>query len=171
MTAHIMCVLTFKLFNKMWSFRTWTDNSHISYKNVPELRQFIQAGFSKKEAAELVDLVFKVIKDTLARGEKVKISGFGNFSIRDKSTRIGRNPQTGEAMEISARRVLTFKPSQVLKEDVTIRYAHRLDEAGNEDTTQPAREGTSRALSSFHTNTDDPSESNHDDDFNDRDDY
>ena len=103
-----------------------------------------------------MDLVFKVIKDTLARGEKVKISGFGNFSIRDKATRIGRNPQTGEAMEISARRVLTFKPSQVLKEDVTMRYAHRLDEGGKEDTSLTPKEGSNRALSSFMSNTEDP---------------
>ena len=95
--------------------------------------------FPKKEAADLVDLVFKVIKDTLARGEKVKISGFGNFSIRDKANRVGRNPQTGDAMEISARRVLTFKPSQVLKEDITSRYSHRLDDKGNEDTSQTAK--------------------------------
>jgi integration host factor subunit alpha len=95
-------------------------------------RVYKEAGFSKKEAADLVDLVFKVIKDTLSKGEKVKISGFGNSSIRDKATRVGRNPQTGEAMDISARRVLTFKPSQVLKEDVTVRYAHRLDDEGNE---------------------------------------
>ena len=114
--------------------------------------------FFKKEASDLVDLVFKVIKDTLSRGEKVKISGFGNFSIRDKSTRIGRNPQTGDAMEISARRVLTFKPSQVLKEDVTVRYGHRLDEKGNEDKSIPAREGTSRALSSFISNSEDESD-------------
>ncbi|CBW26131.1 integration host factor alpha-subunit (IHF-alpha) [Halobacteriovorax marinus SJ] len=116
-------------------------------------RVYKEAGFSKKEAADLVDLVFKVIKDTLARGEKVKISGFGNFSIRDKATRVGRNPQTGSAMEISARRVLTFKPSQVLKEDVTARFAHRLDDKGNEDTSLPAKEGSSRALSSFMNNT------------------
>ena len=112
-------------------------------------RVYKEAGFSKKEASDLVDLVFKVIKDTLARGEKVKISGFGNFSIRDKATRVGRNPQTGDAMEISARRVLTFKPSQVLKEDVTARYSHRLDDKGNEDKSLPAKEGTARALSSF----------------------
>jgi integration host factor subunit alpha len=117
-------------------------------------RVYKEAGFSKKEAADLVDLVFKVIKDTLARGEKVKISGFGNFSIRDKATRVGRNPQTGEAMEISARRVLTFKPSQVLKEDVTARYAHRLDDKGNEDRSLPAKEGSARALSSFMSNSD-----------------
>jgi integration host factor subunit alpha len=117
-------------------------------------RVYKEAGFSKKEAADLVDFVFKVIKDTLSKGEKVKISGFGNFSIRDKATRVGRNPQTGEAMDISARRVLTFKPSQVLKEDVTIRYAHRLDEKGNENKSLPPKEGTARALSSFMSNTD-----------------
>jgi integration host factor subunit alpha len=121
-------------------------------------RVYKEAGFSKKEAADLVDLVFKVIKDTLSKGEKVKISGFGNFSIRDKATRVGRNPQTGEAMDISARRVLTFKPSQVLKEDVTVRYAHRLDEKGNENTSLPPKEGTARALSSFLSNIDEGDE-------------
>jgi integration host factor subunit alpha len=112
-------------------------------------RIYKEAGFSKKEAAELVDMVFKIIKDTLAKGEKVKISGFGNFSIRDKATRVGRNPQTGQAMEISARRVLTFKPSQILKEDITSRYAHRIDDKGNEDKLLPPKEGVPRALSSF----------------------
>ncbi len=113
-----------------------------------------EAGFSKKDAAELVDLVFDVMKNTLSKGEKVKISGFGNFSIRDKKTRMGRNPQTGEAMEISARRVLTFKPSQVLKEDITERYVHRLDENGNEDKSIPPKEGRERAISSFRRNSD-----------------
>ena len=117
-------------------------------------RVYKEAGFSKKEAADLVDLVFKVIKDTLARGEKVKISGFGNFSIRDKPTRIGRNPQTGESMEISARRVLTFKPSQVLKEDVTSRFGHRINDAGKEDTSLPVQDGTPKALTSFMNNDD-----------------
>lgn len=123
-------------------------------------RVYKEAGFSKKEAADLVDLVFKVIKDTLSKGEKVKISGFGNFSIRDKATRVGRNPQTGEAMDISARRVLTFKPSQVLKEDVTMRYAHRLDDKGNENKGIPPKEGTARALSSFMSNTDEVDDEN-----------
>ena len=72
-------------------------------------------GFSKKDSAQLVDLVFDTIKETLEFGEKLKISGFGNFVVRDKKSRIGRNPQTGEEIEISARKVLTFKPSQVLK--------------------------------------------------------
>ena len=72
-------------------------------------------GFSKKEAAQIVETVFDSIKETLELGEKIKISGFGNFVVREKKARIGRNPQTGEEITISARRVLTFKPSQVLK--------------------------------------------------------
>ena len=72
-------------------------------------------GFSKKEASELVELVFTSLKDVLTKGDKVKISGFGNFVVREKNERVGRNPQTGEQIKISARRVLTFRPSQVLK--------------------------------------------------------
>ena len=74
-----------------------------------------KVGFSKKEAADIVEMVFDTIKETLERGEKIKISGFGNFIVREKKSRVGRNPQTGEEIEISARRVLTFRPSQVLK--------------------------------------------------------
>ena len=74
-----------------------------------------RVGFSKKESAELVERVFDIIKDTLAKGEKVKISGFGNFVVREKNARKGRNPQTGEEIRLDARRVLTFKPSLVLK--------------------------------------------------------
>lgn len=72
-------------------------------------------GFSKKEASDIVELVFDILKATLEKGEKIKISGFGNFVVRQKRPRIGRNPQTGEEIEITARKVLTFKPSQVLK--------------------------------------------------------
>lgn len=72
-------------------------------------------GFSKKESADIVELVFDTIKDTLSKGEKIKISGFGNFVVRQKRSRVGRNPQTGETIEITARKVLTFRPSQVLK--------------------------------------------------------
>jgi len=72
-------------------------------------------GFSKKEAAQMVDTVFEVIKESLEDGEKIKISGFGNFIIKEKRARKGRNPQTGEEIEISSRKVLTFKPSQTLK--------------------------------------------------------
>jgi len=75
-------------------------------------------GFSKKEAAEIVEAVFDIIKDTLADGEVVKISGFGNFVVKEKRSRRGRNPQTGEEISITARRVLTFKSSQVLRKSI-----------------------------------------------------
>jgi integration host factor subunit alpha len=75
-------------------------------------------GFSKKEAADLVDLIFELMKETLGRGETIKISGFGNFVLRDKRERQGRNPQTGDPIVISSRRVLTFKPSQLLKQEL-----------------------------------------------------
>jgi integration host factor subunit alpha len=71
-------------------------------------------GFSKREAIDAVEAVFDIVKKTLEKGEKLKISGFGNFVVRDKKEHIGRNPQTGQEITISARRVLTFKPSLVL---------------------------------------------------------
>ena len=73
-------------------------------------------GFSRKESAELVDLVFEMMKETLGHGEKIKVSGFGNFVLRDKRQRPGRNPQTGQPINITERRVLTFKASQILKQ-------------------------------------------------------
>ncbi len=77
-----------------------------------------RVGFSKKEAVDLVELIFDTMKDSLEKGDKIKISGFGNFLVREKRARTGRNPQTGETIEISARKVLTFKPSQVLRAEV-----------------------------------------------------
>ncbi len=74
-----------------------------------------KVGFSKKESAELVEMVFDIIKNTLKQGDKIKIAGFGNFVVKEKADRRGRNPQTGEEITISARKILTFKPSQVLK--------------------------------------------------------
>lgn len=76
---------------------------------------YLKTGFSKKESADIVEMVFDLMKDTLENGEKIKIAGFGNFVVKEKSTRRGRNPQTGEEISISSRRILTFKPSQVLK--------------------------------------------------------
>lgn len=76
---------------------------------------FEKAQLSKREATDVVELLFNSIKDVLRKGEKVKISGFGNFLVRHKKARVGRNPQSGDEMIISARSVLTFKPSQVLK--------------------------------------------------------
>lgn len=78
-------------------------------------RVYESVGISKRESAEIVAMVFETIRETLENGENVKISGFGNFTLREKKARRGRNPQTGDEIEISARRVLTFKPSQVLK--------------------------------------------------------
>lgn len=72
-------------------------------------------GFSKKESSDLVELVFDLIKESLEQSQKIKISGFGNFVVRQKKSRVGRNPQTGSSITISARKVLTFRPSQVLK--------------------------------------------------------
>jgi integration host factor subunit alpha len=76
---------------------------------------YLKTGFSKKESAEIVEMVFDIMKTTLETGDKIKIAGFGNFVVKDKATRRGRNPQTGEEIEITSRRILTFKPSQVLK--------------------------------------------------------
>ena len=76
---------------------------------------YSKIGFSKKESSDIVEMVFDTLKRTLEGGKKIKISGFGNFTVRQKRPRIGRNPQTGEEIEISARRVFTFRPSQVLK--------------------------------------------------------
>ncbi len=75
-----------------------------------------QVGFSKKVSAEMVAEVFETIQDTLARGEPVKISGFGRFVVRGKRARKGRNPYTGAKILLEARRVVTFRPSQTLKE-------------------------------------------------------
>ena len=72
-------------------------------------------GISKKHSAEMVEAVFSLIKSTLESGEKLKIAGFGNFEVKQKADRRGRNPQTGETITIEARRILTFKPSNVLK--------------------------------------------------------
>ena len=76
---------------------------------------FNQLGLNKREARELVDLFFEEVRGALSQGEQVKLSGFGNFDLRDKNQRPGRNPKTGEEIPISARRVVTFRPGQKLK--------------------------------------------------------
>jgi integration host factor subunit alpha len=75
-------------------------------------------GYSKKESADILETVFAIMKTTLGSGEKLKISGFGNFEVKQKTDRRGRNPQTGEAITITARRILTFKPSTLLKQAI-----------------------------------------------------
>ncbi len=75
-------------------------------------------GFSKRESSDLVEQFFKIVKQSLAQGENVKISGLGNFVVKEKQARKGRNPQTGEVIEIAPRKVLNFKLSQVLKDEI-----------------------------------------------------
>lgn len=81
---------------------------------------FEKVGLNKREAKDLVEHFFEEIRQTLAEGEAVKFSGFGNFELRDKPQRPGRNPKTGEEIPISARRVVTFHASQKLKGAVTV---------------------------------------------------
>lgn len=77
-----------------------------------------QCGVSKKDSIEMVESVFCILKDTLENGEEIKISGFGKFEVKSKHARKGRNPQTGDAITIEARRILTFKPSTILKNTI-----------------------------------------------------
>jgi integration host factor subunit alpha len=76
---------------------------------------FQDMGLNKREARELVEMFFEELRTALAQGEQVKLSGFGNFDLRDKNRRPGRNPKTGEEIPITARRVVTFRPGQKLK--------------------------------------------------------
>jgi len=94
-------------------------------------RIYEKVGFSKKEATEVVEAIFEVMKRRLEQGEKVKVSGFGNFVVNDKRPRKGRNPQTGEEIIISGRRVLTFKASQVLKKVMNGTPKAAADESGS----------------------------------------
>ena len=77
-----------------------------------------ELGLNKREARELVEIYFDELKEALSNGKQVKLSGFGNFDLSDKKERPGRNPKTGESIPISARRVVTFKPWQKLKNKV-----------------------------------------------------
>ena len=76
---------------------------------------FEKVGLSKKEAQDIIEIIFDTVKDAFVSGDSVKIPGFGTFNVRQKSARRGRNPQTGEELEITPRRVLTFKASNQLK--------------------------------------------------------
>lgn len=88
---------------------------------------FEKLGLNKVEAKDFVETFFEQIRECLEKGEDVKLSGFGNFQLRNKSQRPGRNPKTGEAIPISARRVVTFHPSQKFKHRVELN--HRAEKA------------------------------------------
>ena len=79
---------------------------------------FREVGLSRNESAQLVEAVLEHMSDALVDGEQVKISSFGTFSVRDKTARVGRNPKTGEEVPINPRRVLTFRPSHLMKDRV-----------------------------------------------------
>jgi len=88
---------------------------------------FEELGLNKREAKEIVEAFFEEIRQSLESNEQVKLSGFGNFDLRDKRSRPGRNPKTGQDIPISSRRVVTFKPGQKLKARVET-YAGKPDD-------------------------------------------
>ncbi len=89
--------------------KTRADLTNAVYKNV---------GLSRSDCARMVESILSIVSDSIVRGENVKISGFGIFEVREKRERTGRNPKTGVSAKISARRVLTFRPSIILKNKV-----------------------------------------------------
>lgn len=86
---------------------------------------FEELGLNKREAKDIVEMFFEEIRGALERGEQVKLSGFGNFDLREKKERPGRNPKTGEEIPITARRVVTFRPGQKLKSRVESYAGHQ----------------------------------------------
>jgi integration host factor subunit alpha len=103
------------LFLNLYSFGVFRRRAMTMTK--AELVEIIceKTAFTRQESAEFMEQVFEIIKETLEKGEKIKIAGFGNFVVREKRPRRGRNPKTGEEMTIAERRVLTFRPSQALR--------------------------------------------------------
>lgn len=81
---------------------------------------FREVGLSRNDSAQLVESVLAHMSDSLVQGEQVKISSFGTFSVRDKAARVGRNPKTGQEVPINPRRVLTFRPSHLMKDRVAV---------------------------------------------------
>ncbi len=94
----------------------------MSYKTLTRMdlseAVFREVGLSKNESSDLVESVLELMSSALVKGEQVKISSFGTFSVRQKNARVGRNPKTGEEVPITPRRVLTFRPSHLMKEQV-----------------------------------------------------
>ncbi len=94
----------------------------MSYKTLTRMdlseAVFREVGLSRNESSDLVESVLELMSSALVKGEQVKISSFGTFSVREKNARVGRNPKTGEEVPITPRRVLTFRPSHLMKEQV-----------------------------------------------------
>lgn len=118
MAAYMTTAFVEPLPEKTMQVTTHTDQSENTYTlTKAELAEllFQQVGLNKREAKDMVETFFAEICDALIKGEAVKLSGFGNFQLRDKPQRPGRNPKTGEEIPITARRVVTFHASQKLK--------------------------------------------------------
>ena len=93
-----------------------------------------KVGLSRAESAQLVEVVLDEISDCIVKGESVKLSSFGSFIVRDKNERVGRNPKTGEEVPISPRRVMVFKPSNVLKDKINDALVAGLGDGGGPTT-------------------------------------
>jgi len=106
--------------NSLTSEQEENSNNTVTKAHLAELL-FDRIGLNKREAKEFVDCFFNELRSALLSGEDIKITGFGNFNLRDKVQRPGRNPKTGEEVEISARRVVTFHASQMLKEKIQVK--------------------------------------------------
>ncbi len=106
--------------NSLTSEQGKTLGTTITKAHLAELL-FDRVGLNKREAKEFVDVFFDELRSALISGEEIKITGFGNFNLRSKSQRPGRNPKTGEEVEISARKVVTFHASQKLKEKIQVK--------------------------------------------------
>jgi integration host factor subunit alpha len=122
-SAEFQSVLTADLNRAMLEAQARTQ----AEKNLPTLTKaelaellFEQVGLNKREAKDMVETFFDEMRNALERGDSVKLSGFGNFQLRDKPQRPGRNPKTGEEIPITARRVVTFHASQKLKNMVEV---------------------------------------------------
>jgi integration host factor subunit alpha len=102
------------------SVEIWGDNMSNKTLTRMDLSEavFREVGLSRNESAQLVESVLDQMSAALVKGEQVKISSFGTFSVRDKTARVGRNPKTGEEVPINPRRVLTFRPSHLMKDRV-----------------------------------------------------
>jgi integration host factor subunit alpha len=105
-------------------FRCAFGNVEMSEKTITRAQLseavYQEVGLSRNESADLMEAVLRQISDSLGHGETVKISSFGSFSVRQKGQRVGRNPKTGEEVPILPRRVLVFRPSQVLKSRINL---------------------------------------------------
>jgi integration host factor subunit alpha len=94
-----------------------TENDTLTRADLAETLN-ARIGLSRSESAKIIDSILSMMSDALAQGENVKISGFGTFVLRDKNGRIGRNPKTGVEVPITPRRVLTFRPSQIMRDQI-----------------------------------------------------